>query len=149
MNEWVLNRISKVYDSIDLSRSVSSRPCVKLVIFLTINQNYAHLQRPKQCEIVLFADGTIINTYCWNTIKFSLGLRQQFMRNFVMSDVKTAIIGSGFLPHFKLSLNILQRILTEEDSLIKHQESLLYSTPQVLMRHWYKITLQIDFTSIS
>lgn len=48
------------------------------------------------------ANGTVIKTYGLIQLKLNLGLRRDFLWNFVIADVSSAIIGSDFLAHFHL-----------------------------------------------
>lgn len=51
---------------------------------------------------LIAANGTVINTYGTNTMHLDLGLRRDFVWNFVVADVDRPIIGADFIAHYGL-----------------------------------------------
>jgi hypothetical protein len=67
---------------------------------------YPHRLVPRRKERANYdlcaAIGTTIRTYGWQPLCLNLGLRQDFMWQFIMADVTHPIIGVDFLSHFGL-----------------------------------------------
>lgn len=63
----------------------------------------------KPTTVKLFAaNGTEIKIYGETTLKVNLGLRREFIWNFVIADVTTPIIGADFITHFGLLIDLAQ-----------------------------------------
>lgn len=60
------------------------------------------------------ANGTPINTFGERTIKLDLGLRRCFHWSFIVADVKQPIIGSDFLAHFDLLVDVKRHAIVDK-----------------------------------
>lgn len=55
----------------------------------------------------LFAvNGTPIKVYGQTALKLNLGLRREFIWNFVIAEVSSKIIGADFIRHFDLLIDL-------------------------------------------
>lgn len=71
----------------------------------------AHIQ-PSTMQ--LFAvNGTPIKVYGQTTLKLNLGLRREFIWNFVIADVSSKIIGADFIRHFDLLIDLKRNRLID------------------------------------
>lgn len=62
----------------------------------------------------LFAvNGTPIKVYGQTTLKLNLGLRREFIWNFVIADVSSKIIGADFIRHFDLLIDLKRNRLID------------------------------------
>ena len=59
------------------------------------------------------ANGTLINTYGERYLNVNIGLRRDFLFQFIIADVKNAIIGADFLAKHKLSINMADKSITD------------------------------------
>lgn len=59
------------------------------------------------------ANGSQIDTYGETSLTLDLGLRRQFPWFFTIAQVKTPILGSDFLAHFNLTVNMSSRTLED------------------------------------
>lgn len=60
------------------------------------------------------ANGIIIKTFGIKTLVLDLGLRRAFRWTFLIADVRQPIIGTDFLVHFKLIINLSARKLCDD-----------------------------------
>lgn len=60
------------------------------------------------------ANGTKINVYGQVLLKLNLGLRREFVWNFVIADVSQPIIGADFLAYYELSPDLAGKCLLVE-----------------------------------
>lgn len=60
------------------------------------------------------ANGTPIQTYGMCTLQIDLGLHQQYKWQFVIADVKKAIIGADFLKHYDIMVDLRKRCLVDK-----------------------------------
>ncbi|XP_060665432.1 uncharacterized protein LOC132797695 [Drosophila nasuta] len=70
-------------------------------------------------KLLFAANGTKIQTYGEKRIALSLGLRRNFVWTFVIADVNCAIIGSDFLQHFDLLVDMKRRKLIDRATLLE------------------------------
>jgi hypothetical protein len=68
---------------------------------------------PKRNYSLSAVNGTSISTYGIITLPLNLGLRRNFTWNFIVADVDTAIIGTDFLAHFALSVDVKRKLLLD------------------------------------
>lgn len=68
---------------------------------------------PKRNYSLTAVNGTSIATYGVITLPLSLGLRRSFHWSFVVADVDTAIIGTDFLAHYGLSVDVKNKQLLD------------------------------------
>lgn len=59
------------------------------------------------------ANGTVIHTYGYASLRLDLGLRRDFVWRFVIADVNKAIIGVDFLAHFNLVVDVRNKRLID------------------------------------
>lgn len=67
------------------------------------------------------ANGTVIQTYGATRLTLDLGLRRQFTWNFIIVDTKNPIIGSDFLQHFNLLVDIKNAKLVDAQTLLSRR----------------------------
>lgn len=65
------------------------------------------------------ANGTPINTYGERVLKLDLGLRRCFQWSFIVADVKQPIIGSDFLSHFDLLIDVKNNAIIDKITSLK------------------------------
>ncbi|GFW43276.1 uncharacterized protein TNCV_1350391 [Trichonephila clavipes] len=65
------------------------------------------------------ANSTIIKTYGSKVLKLDLGLRRQFTWSFTIADVKKPILGTDFLKHFGLLVDLKRRRLLDSVTLLR------------------------------
>jgi transposase InsO family protein len=68
---------------------------------------------PKRNYSLSAVNGTSIATYGIITLPLNLGLRRSFHWSFVVADVDTAIIGTDFLAHYGLSVDVRHKQLLD------------------------------------
>jgi hypothetical protein len=74
-------------------------------------------ERRTQTSYELFAaNGTIAHTYGCITLRLDLRLRREFSWHFIAADVTGPIIGSDFLPFYKLLVDIRHRRLIDNST---------------------------------
>lgn len=68
----------------------------------------------KPTQMKLFAaNGTVIKVYGETTLKVNLGLRREFIWNFIIADVTTPIIGADFISNFGLLIDLKRNRLID------------------------------------
>ncbi|VDL45062.1 unnamed protein product [Hymenolepis diminuta] len=72
------------------------------------------------------ANGSPIKTYGQKSITLDLGLHRTFRWIFIIADVSEPIIGSDFLSHFGLLLNLLKKLLDHSTSLCLTYSSITF-----------------------
>lgn len=61
----------------------------------------------KLLDFQLFAaNGTVIHTYSQKILSLKFNLRRCFRWEFIIADVKTAILGADFLAHYALLVDL-------------------------------------------
>lgn len=74
----------------------------------------SHLSRMKPTSIKLYAaNGTPIKVYGETLLKVSLGLRREFLWNFLIADVTTGIIGADFISYHDLLIDLKRHRLID------------------------------------
>lgn len=87
---------------------------VSVIPVSTINKRIASSN-----ENPLFAaNGSIIESYGTTRLTLDLGLRRPFAWNFIIADVRTPIIGSDFLQHYNLLVDIKRQKLIDAQTLL-------------------------------
>lgn len=80
-----------------------------------------NMDRQKSASVfsLLAANGTPIHTYGQKRINVSLGLRRDFPWLFTIADVSRPIIGSDFLRHYNLLVDIRGRVLIDKSTFMR------------------------------
>lgn len=65
------------------------------------------------------ANGTKINVYGQVLLKLNLGLRREFVWNFVIADVSQPIIGADFLAYYELLPDLAGKCLLDRKTALK------------------------------
>ncbi|EAL58701.1 gag-pol polyprotein [Wolbachia endosymbiont of Drosophila ananassae] len=82
---------------------------VSIIPYSTIHKNIQNANR----HTLFAANGTEIKTYGTIRLTLDLGLRRPYTWNFVIADTNTPIIGSDFLHHYNLLVNIKEAKLVD------------------------------------
>lgn len=78
------------------------------------------------------ANGTIINTYGATRLTLDLGLRRPFTWQFIIADTKNPIIGSDFLQHHNLLVDLKHSKLIDAQTLLaQHGICSITSSPSI------------------
>lgn len=89
----------------------------------------SNLSRIKPTSIRLFAaNGTPIEVYGEALLKVSLGLRREFLWNFLIADVNTGIIGADFLSHYDLLIDLKRHRLIDNTTKLETMAVLAQTT---------------------
>lgn len=64
--------------------------------------------------ILTAANGTIINTYGFKSLTLNFGLHRDFTWTFIIADVTRPILGTDFLSHYDIDVNIKRRQITDK-----------------------------------
>lgn len=100
---YVNDRKSSFKFLVDTGADVSTVPP-------TINEKF----NQSHSTVRLFAaNGTAIKTYGEKRLTLNLGLRRSFQWNFIVADVKTPLIGSDFLRHYDLLIDVKRNKLID------------------------------------
>lgn len=62
------------------------------------------------------ANGSVISVFGEQLLTLNIGLRRDHQWNFIVADVEHAILGADFLNHHKISVNIAQRTLIDNET---------------------------------
>lgn len=84
------------------------------------------------------ANGTTIKTYESRLVATDLGLRRRFCWNFLVADVKTAIIGADFLSFFGVLVDLQHRQLTDAKTKLHSIDGHRYLWRN---NHWYESSI--------
>lgn len=68
------------------------------------------------CPKLSAANGTSIATYGWTSEQIDIGLTKQFVWEFVVAKVDTAILGNDFLTYFDLVVDVRERRVVDKRS---------------------------------
>lgn len=82
-------------------------------------------QKSKSVFDLVAANGSPINTYGKKCIHVSFGLRRNFPWLFTIADVSRPIIGSDFLSHYNLLVDIRGRVLVDKATLLRTKGKLV------------------------
>ncbi|CAL1681006.1 unnamed protein product [Lasius platythorax] len=74
------------------------------------------------------ANGSRINTYGSKLLTIDLGLRRAFRWNFCVADVQKPILGADFLKHYALLVDIRNRRLVDNITLLKTNGTISQAT---------------------
>lgn len=99
---YVFDRNTQVKFLVDTGSDVCVFPRSKVKSSLT-RRNYS----------LSAVNGTSIATYGIIVLPLNLGLRRSFNWSFVVADVDTAIIGTDFLAHYGLSVDVRRKLLLD------------------------------------
>lgn len=81
---------------------------------------------------LIAANGSKINTYGQKQLTVSLGLRRNFPWVFTIADVSRPILGSDFLNHYNLLVDIRGRVLIDKATFLRSIGQIIqHSTPSV------------------
>lgn len=75
-----------------------------------------HNIQPKK---LIAANGSKINTYGERLLTLNIGLRRNFRWNFIIADVKYAIIGLDFLTHHNINVSTRKGLLIDGETKLK------------------------------
>lgn len=73
-----------------------------------------YIQQNTSKGTLFAANGSPINVYGKKTLKLNLNLRRELIWTFRVAQVNTAIIGADFLQHYKLSVDLAGKRITDE-----------------------------------
>ena len=74
------------------------------------------------------ANGTSIKTYSTRYVSTDLGLRRKLTWNFLVADVRHALIGADYLAHFGLLIDLRNRTLIDSTTKLRSMGSVMTTT---------------------
>lgn len=103
---FVKDKISKQNFLIDSGADLSSIP---------VTSKQQNIIKPYQSDIYA-ANNTPINLYGTSTKNIDFNLHKQFTWTFIVSDVRTPIIGADFLSHYNLIVDVANKKLIDNST---------------------------------